>query len=69
MLVSRQVLEIGAYSVVLQYNDEAGGIINVMEKTSVELRMFFYQGAIGKNDIRIKVSTVKLPETGNKRRK
>ena len=64
LLVSRQVLKIGASSAVLQYNDGAGGIINVMKKISVEPGMFFYQRAIGKNDKLIKASTVKSSETG-----
>lgn len=64
LLVSRQVLKIGASSAALQYNDGAGGIINVMKKISVEPGMFFYQRAIGKNDKLIKASTVKSSETG-----
>ena len=66
LLVTRQVLEIAASSAVLQYNDGAGAIINVMKRLSVEPGMFFYQGAIGKNDKRIKVSAVKSSETGKK---
>ena len=31
--------------------------------------MLFYQGAIGKNDKRIKTSTVKSSETGRKKRR
>ena len=69
LLVSRQLLEIGASSAVLQYNDGAGAIINVMKRLSVEPGTFFYQGSIGKNDKRIKASTVKSSETGKKRRK
>ena len=66
LLVLRQVLEIGASSAVLQYNGGAGAIINVMKRISVEPGMFFYQGAIGKNDKRINASTVKSSETGKK---
>ena len=40
-----------------------------MEKISVELGMSLYQGSIGKNDKRIKASTVKLSETGGKKKK
>ena len=69
LLASRQVLETGASSAVLQYNDEARAIINVMKRLSVESGTFFYQRAIGKNDKRIKASTVKSSETGKKRRK
>ena len=50
LLLSRQVLEIGASSVVLQYNDGAAAIINVMKRMSVEPGMLFYHGTIGKND-------------------
>ena len=66
LLVLRQVLEIGASSTVLQYNDEAGAIINAMKRLSVELGAFFYQGAIGKNDKQIKACSVKSSETGKK---
>ena len=50
LLLSRQVLEIGASSAVLQYNDGAAAIINVMKRMSVEPSMLFYHGTIGKND-------------------
>ena len=52
-----------------EYNDGAGAIINVMKRLSVEPGMFFHQGAIGKNDKRIKASTVKSSETGKKKRR
>ena len=50
LLLSRQVLEIGASSAVLQDNDGAAAIINVMKRMSVEPGMLFYHGTIGKND-------------------
>ena len=69
MLVSRQVLEIGSSFAVLQYNHGVGGITNAMEKISVELGMSLHQGSIGKNDKRIKASTVKPSGTGEKKKK
>ena len=66
LLLSRQVLEILASSPVLQYNDGAAAIINVMKRMSVEPGMLFYHGTIGKNDKWIKASTVKSSETGKK---
>ena len=68
LLVLRQVLEIGASYAVLQYNDRAGGIINLMKRISFEPGMLFYQGAIGKNDKQIKASTLKSSETGTRRK-
>ena len=50
LLLSRQVLEILASSPVLEYNDGAVAIINVMKRMSVEPGMLFYHGTIGKND-------------------
>ena len=40
-----------------------------MEKISVELGISLYQGSIGKNDKRIKASTVKPSETGGEKKK
>ena len=51
----------------MQYDDGAGAIRNVIKKISVEPAMFFYPRAIGKNDKRIKASTVKSSETGKKK--
>ena len=67
--LSRQVLNIGISSAVLQYNDGDGGIKNVMKRISVEPDMFSDQGAIGKNYICIKASTVKSSETAKQKRK
>ena len=46
-----------------------GAIINVIARLSVEPGMFFYQGAIEKNDKQIKASTVKSSKTGEKKKK
>ena len=67
--VSKQVLKIGISSAVLQYNDGDGGIKNAMKRMSMEPDMFSDQGAIGKNYICIKASTVKSSETAKQKRK
>ena len=48
LLVSRQVLETGASSAVLEYNDGAGAKINVMKRISVDPGMFFVKQRLEK---------------------
>lgn len=70
VFVSRKVLEIGVNSAIIEYNDGASGVFDVLEFVGVNTRgILTEKGTVARNYRRIKNSSVKCSEKGKIRRK
>ena len=68
--VVRMVLEIGINSAIIEYNDGAAGVFDVLQFVGVKTHgILTEKGTAARNNKRIKNSAVKCSDKGKKRRK
>ena len=66
VFVNRQNIELGINSAILQFNDGAHGIINVLEQFSIRYGIYIYIGSSKKDETSIRWSSTKSSEARKK---